>query len=64
MIFTRKMMVAVFPMILLAGLFSGIRAQTLDLKLEGRQVYADLPFVLALTAKGFDEQPVPVPHRL
>ena len=59
MIITRKMMVAVFPMILLAGLFSGIRAQTLELKLEGRQVYADLPFVLALTAKGFDEQPVP-----
>ncbi len=43
----------------LAGAAVPVQAQQLKLQLESREVYADLPFVLALTAEGFEETPQP-----
>jgi len=42
-----------------AGSVVPAQPQKLTLQLESREVYADLPFVLALTAEGFQESPQP-----
>ena len=34
-------------------------AQSAQLQVESRDLYAGLPFVLSLSAEGFDEQPAP-----
>ena len=52
--------VALSLVLALAGAVAPLQAQQLKLQLESREVYADLPFVLALTAEGFDDQPEPV----
>ena len=39
-------------------------AQTLSLQVDAEELYADLPFVLSLSAKGFDESPQPAPPAL
>ena len=43
---------AVIAALVLAGAAMPAQAQQLKLQLESREVYADLPFVLALTAEG------------
>ena len=39
-------------------------AATAELSAEGDQIHAGLPFVLALSAKGFEEEPAPAPPEL
>ncbi len=39
-------------------------AATAELSAEGDQIHAGLPFVLALSAKGFEEEPAPMPPEL
>ena len=46
--------------VLLAGAFEGVGfAQSLKLSVETRDIYADLPFVLNVSAEGFEETPEP-----
>jgi hypothetical protein len=40
------------------------QAQSVKLQLESRDAYAGLPFVLAITAEGFEEEPAPEPPEL
>lgn len=48
------------------GLFlaTAASAATVQLSAESEEIHAGLPFVLALTAKGFEEEPAPAPPEL
>ena len=39
-------------------------AQTLEVSVESREIYASMPFTLVLSARGFDEQPPPAAPEL
>ena len=47
---------------LFCAAFAG--AATVQLSAESEEIHAGLPFVLALTAKGFEEEPAPAPPEL
>ncbi len=51
----RVALVALF----LVGLGSAANAQSVELGVNSRQIYADVPFVLQVTASGFEEAPEP-----
>lgn len=48
----------------LLGAASPTRAQQLQLQLESEEVYANLPFVLHVVARGFEETPTPTLSKL
>lgn len=50
---------ALLPLLLLLLAAGRAEAQSVRLSVESREIYADLPFVLAVTAEGFDEEPPP-----
>ncbi|WP_428096265.1 BatD family protein [Candidatus Rariloculus sp.] len=41
-----------------------VSAQSLQLQVESRDIYAELPFTLSLSAQGFEEEPQPEPPEL
>lgn len=55
----RPSLIGVLALCLLFASASLLRAQSLDLQVESGEIYAELPFVLSLTAQGFDETPAP-----
>ncbi|MYE23994.1 MAG: protein BatD, partial [Gammaproteobacteria bacterium] len=61
----RRSLLASF-LVLAVGTLSAAPASaaTAELSAEGEQIHAGLPFVLALTAKGFEEEPPPAPPEL
>ena len=57
--------VAALAMLLAWLLLPGsARAQDLSLQLESEDLYANLPFVLQMVARGFDENPAPTLSKL
>ncbi len=55
----RRALLAVVVLLASAGIAAQTLAQTVRLQLESGETYADLPFVLVLSAEGFDENPTP-----
>lgn len=55
-----------FLLLAFALAIAGLRgeAATLDISLDSRTVYAEVPFVLIVDAKGFEEDPIPDPPAL
>ena len=55
----RSVLAAATVLLAAVGAATPTLAQKLTLQLESRDAHADLPFVLVLTAEGFDEAPAP-----
>ena len=53
----RLFSIAVFAWVL--ALASWASAQSIELSVQSRQIYADVPFVLQVTLSGFEESPDP-----
>ena len=49
---------------MLVALGQAASAATLSLSVESQAIHADMPFILALEAKGFEEEPTPAPPDL
>ncbi len=50
--------------LVLATIAQAASAATLSLSVESQSIHADMPFTLALEAKGFEEEPTPLPPDL
>ena len=53
-----------FGVLMLATIAQAASAATLSLSVESQAIHADMPFTLALEAKGFEEEPTPAPPDL
>ena len=60
----RRWLLVALIMLAALGPVAQARAQQLQLQLESEEVYANLPFVLLVGARGFDENPTPTLSKL